>query len=143
MTESERDLRLLLRDLDPVLCDGSYVFTSVPPDQAIPDGLRPLAMFREAEGTTLVIDEATAQRANLPVSFRAAWITLRVSSDLHAVGLTAAVSSALADRGICCNVIAGAIHDHLFVPSDRARDAVDCLRALSEASDIEEPSSRR
>ncbi len=92
--------------------------------------LTPLATFREAEGLTVVLDEAAATQAGLPVLFRAAWISLTVHSDLEAVGLTAAVATALTHAGICCNVLAAACHDHLFVPVDAAQQALACLRAL-------------
>ncbi len=52
----------------------------------------------------------------MPILFRSAWITLTVHSDLQAVGLTAAFAAALAQADIPCNVVAGAYHDHLFVP---------------------------
>ncbi|MFD4182275.1 ACT domain-containing protein [Rhodococcus sp. NPDC058514] len=60
-----------------------------------------------------------------------AWLTLRVHSALDAVGLTAAVSSRLAEVGISCNVIAGYHHDHLLVPVDDAAAAVEALTALA------------
>ena len=44
-------------------------------------------------------------------------------SALEAVGLTAAVATALAAAGIPANVLAGYSHDHLLVPEDRADDA--------------------
>lgn len=94
------------------------------------DGLEAIATMREAEGPTVVIAEAAALARGWPVAFRSAWITLRVHSDLAAVGLTAAFSRALRDAGISCNVIAGVHHDHLFVPVDRAADAMACLQAL-------------
>lgn len=72
-----------------------------------------------------------ADRAGLAYDFVAAWITLRVHSALHAVGLTATVSTALAAGGISCNVVAGHHHDHLLVPVDRAHDALLILRELS------------
>jgi hypothetical protein len=50
------------------------------------------------------------------------------------VGLTAVVSSALAEAGIACNVVAATRHDHLFVPIDRAADALAILRRLQEAA---------
>jgi hypothetical protein len=65
--------------------------------------------------------------------FRAAWITLTVHSDLEAVGLTAAVSVALGAAGISCNVVAGTYHDHLFVPAQKAADAMAALRKLQAA----------
>jgi len=58
---------------------------------------------------------------------------LDVNSALDAVGLTAAVSSALAAHGIPCNVLAGYHHDHLLVPIERAELAIAILDALSEA----------
>ena len=51
-------------------------------------------------------------------------------SALGAVGLTAAVARALADEGVPCNVLAGAMHDHLLVPEDDAARALDALRRL-------------
>jgi len=56
---------------------------------------------------------------------------LTVHSSLDAVGLTAAFSTALAQAGIGCNVLAGRYHDHILVPHNRREDAVAALRALS------------
>ena len=58
-------------------------------------------------------------------------ITLRVRSPLDAVGLTAAVSSALAAREMSCNLVAGHYHDHVFVRFEHLEAAMDALRALS------------
>ena len=127
------DLDVLLRTLEPVLDSGIYVYTSVPHGTDI-GGIDAIATLRETEGFTLVVHEDEAQRHRLPVLFRAAWITLKVHSDLHAVGLTAAFSRALADAGIGCNVIAGAMHDHIFVPHEQAQAALDALRALQRSA---------
>jgi len=128
------DLAALLRTMEPELHDGVYVYSSVPPDHDL-GGLTPVAMIREREGVTVVVPEADAIRAGLPVVFRAAWITLTVHSDLHAVGLTAAFATALGNAGISCNVIAGAFHDHIFVPADRGDAALQALRQLQRAAD--------
>ena len=42
------------------------------------------------------------------------------------------ISQALAQAGIGCNVVAGTVHDHLFVPAERAADAMAVLQALQE-----------
>jgi hypothetical protein len=115
--------------MHPVLNPGVYVFASVPADTAL-GSLEPLATFRESEGLTLIVEERQAAEANLPVLFRAAWITLTVHSDLQAVGLTAAVAAALADAGIGCNVVAAAFHDHLFVPVEAGERALATLQGL-------------
>ncbi len=129
MSGPSADLHQLLRSLDPVLHEGAFAF-AVLPTGTDPQGLEPLASFREEEGLTVVLREETALGRQLPVLFRAAWITLRVHSDLAAVGLTAAISQALAEAGLSCNVIAGAHHDHLFVPVEAAEAALAALRAL-------------
>lgn len=115
--------------LRPKLHPGVFVFASVD-SLADASQLAAVAVFRESEGVTVVVPEAEALRAGLAIGFRSAWITLEVHSDLHAVGLTAAFSRALADAGIACNVIAAVHHDHLFVPADRGEDALACLRQL-------------
>ncbi|MEY2817195.1 MAG: hypothetical protein RL275_658, partial [Chloroflexota bacterium] len=51
---------------------------------------------------------------------------------LEAVGLTAAVSKALTEANISCNVVAAYYHDHLFVPVKDADRAMDVLLSLSK-----------
>ncbi|HLO67491.1 MAG TPA: ACT domain-containing protein [Holophaga sp.] len=123
----------LLRGLRPVLHPGVQVFATVPRREDA-EGLAFLASFQEEEGLTLVLEEGEAARAGLEPLFRAAWITLTVHSALEAVGLTAAVAAALARESIACNVIAAARHDHLFVPVDRAQDALRVLAGLAEGA---------
>jgi len=119
----------LLRSLEPTLQPGVYAFVIARSDCNIA-ALQPIASFREAEGTTLIVNEASALAAGLRVRFRAAWLVLKVASDLNDVGLTAAVAAALADAGIACNVVAAVHHDHLFVPVEAADAALAALRAL-------------
>ncbi len=129
MSKAVSDLAVLLRSMEPVLHEGVYVYSSVPAD-VLPSSGSCVALVREPEGVTLIVPEAEALRLGLPVLFRAAWITLTVHSDLNAVGLTAAFASALGGAGISCNVVAGAYHDHVFVPVERAEDAMRTLRSL-------------
>ena len=58
-----------------------------------------------------------------------------VHSSLAAVGLTAAVAAALADHGISANVVAAFYHDHIFVPAERAEEALAALRAIQRSHD--------
>ncbi|HVE95679.1 MAG TPA: ACT domain-containing protein [Pseudonocardiaceae bacterium] len=129
---AETDLMALLRRLSPRLREGAYVYTIVP--EAIPPGAAPVVFVREDEGLTLILPPQQADDLGLPYDFVAAWITLQVHSALSAVGLTAAVSRVLAEAGISANVVAGFAHDHLFVPHDRADDAVRTLVALAATS---------
>jgi uncharacterized protein len=93
-----------------------------------------IGTFREREGLTVIAELDVAERLGVPILFRAAWITLTVHPDLAAVGLTAAFSAALGEAGISCNVVAAAYHDHIFVPIERAADAMDALKSLQRIS---------
>jgi uncharacterized protein len=129
----ERDLETLLRSADPELRPGRFVFVVVH-DEALLDQLDPEATIRESEGLTAVVRRERADALGVPYDYLAAWITLRVHSALDAVGLTAAVSRALAAAGLSCNVLAGLHHDHLLVPAGRADEALAVLRELSRAA---------
>ena len=132
-TGAIRDLKLLLAGMRPTLQAGRYAFTTLPPGLHI-DPEQIVASIREAEGVSVVMTATDALARGLPIAFTAAWITLEVHSDLAAVGLTAAFSHELAQAGIGCNVVAGTIHDHLFVPFDRANDAMAALQALQRSA---------
>jgi hypothetical protein len=125
----ERDLVRLLRGMKPVLSPEAYGY-AIWASKDCPDWA--FATVAEAEGLT-VVAPLDRIRASGMVSEPWARISLAVESDLAAVGLTAAFATALGERGISCNVIAGFHHDHLFVQWDRRDEAVLALEALSRA----------
>ena len=85
MKARSAELQALLRSLEPVLHDGVYVYSSLPEGRDERD-LGAVATVQEAEGLSVVVPEAAALGAGLPVLYRAAWITLTVQSELQAVG---------------------------------------------------------
>ena len=125
----ETDLVRLLSTLSPVVREGEYVFVTREAVERIDAD----ALIHEDEGVTHLVRREVADEMSWPYDFVAAWITLRVHSSLAGVGLTAAVSRALADAGISCNMVAGYFHDHLLVPHDRADEALAVLGRLSTA----------
>lgn len=120
------DLDEILRTLRPSVRAGAFVY--VVTDLPLPSH----ASVVEREGGSLVVEQAVADEAGLSYEGTFAWITLQVHSSLQAVGLTAAVSSALAEKGVPCNMLAGFYHDHILVPSDRVIDALAVLQNLSQ-----------
>jgi uncharacterized protein len=122
------DLAELLRHLAPVLHPGVFAFCELP--LGSPPPVEAIGWFREREALTVIVPEATAREHGWSVGYRAAWVSLGVESALSAVGLTAAVATALAARGISCNVVAASRHDHLFVPVEHAAAALAALRGL-------------
>ncbi|MDA7085310.1 ACT domain-containing protein [Pseudomonas sp. SA3-5] len=127
----ETALPTLLRSMQPVLNAGDYVFCCLQ-DRTQLQGLQPLGSFHEREGLTVILPRQQAEQLGLSFDYVAAWLTLEVHSALSAVGLTAAVASALAEAGISCNVIAGYYHDHLFVAAADGPRAQARLRQLAE-----------
>ena len=124
----EHDLNTLLREMNPEMQDGTFVFCSV--SKAIPPGIEPLLIFHEQEGTTIVIQRSEAERLGLPYQFPSRLITLTVHSSLDAVGFLAAVAAHLAAAGISVNAVSAYHHDHLFVPEDKAAEALSLLQAM-------------
>lgn len=129
--QGEMRLEKMLAELAIEVRPGTFTFLST--DAAVP-AHEVCAMITEAEGTTLVLEVGTAIAHGLPVDFEAAWLTVNVHSALEAVGLTAALSVALAASDIPCNVLSGFFHDHLLVPADRASEAVAVLNRLPNTS---------
>lgn len=126
----ERDLPTLLATMRAERQPGSYVFAVAPAGLDLA-AANPVVTVSEAEGRTVVVAQQTADSLGLSYDYVAAWLTLRVHSSLDAVGLTHAVSGRLAEAGISCNVVAGFHHDHLFVPADRADEALAALDDLA------------
>ena len=127
----ETHLPNILANLEVDVRAGTFfVLTRRSPDAAA-DAVAE-ARITEAEGITYVVPEAYARACGEPPGFVASWLSLRVHSALNAVGVTAAVSGALAGRGIACTVIAGFHHDHLLVPAARRDDAIAAIRSLRE-----------
>jgi hypothetical protein len=123
------DLAVLLATMEPVLYQGDYGFACV---NALPAGLPVFATVAEEEGLTLVALTRDLDASGIPHQGCWARISLTVTSELAAVGLTAAIATALTAKGISANVIAGYHHDHFFVQAARASDAVAAMRRLAD-----------
>ena len=127
------EIKTLLKEMKPILGNTDYVFITKSCFRLTYEiiELNPIATFLEKEGMTVVISKDEAEKKNL--SFNAVFhkITLEVHSSLEAVGLTAAISTALASQNISANVIAGYYHDHIFIQKSKAELALSILKELS------------
>jgi hypothetical protein len=126
-----RDLAVLLANMQPILRDGEFVFCSIPNNSPIPADLTPVLIFVESEGTTLIVPLDQAQGSGTEYTFRSRMITLGVNSALDAVGFLAVITKHLAAAGISVNAISAYHHDHIFVPSSRANEAMQVLSSIA------------
>lgn len=126
----EKNLEILLRNMRPALQEGEYVFCTL---QEMPASAlsRCVMTFQEAEGITVIANRELADEYGWKYQYIAGWITLKVHSSLEAVGLTAAVSHALAKENISCNVVAAYYHDHIFVDRNDCEKAMEVLESVT------------
>ncbi len=126
----ETNLQSLLANMQPDLLEGEFVFCSVSPKAFDQLRIHPIGYLREAEGITLIVERSIADDEGLDYEFVSRMITLNIHSSLEAVGFLAAITSKLAGAGISVNTVSAFYHDHLFVPTDRARAAMRLLEEL-------------
>lgn len=130
--------RDMIKGMSPTLVDGSFVFvTARAADLIAQCRARAIGMLVEAEGESFILKSEDAEALGFDCSQRMRQITLRVHSSLTGVGLTAAVSNALARLQIPCNVVAAFHHDHIFIPEALAEQALHLLMQLQQAYDTQ------
>lgn len=120
----ETDLSTMLRGLRPRLDPRRFSFETHS-GMTVAEGAerRPIGLFQESEGLTLIVEGGEGPYFSM--------ITLGVHSSLEAVGLTAAISTALASAGISANMVAAYFHDHVFIAEADATRALAVLEALA------------
>ena len=128
------EIDVLLKEMKPVLDRTDYVFSTKKCFQIDEEiiALNPIATFLESEGMTVVMSKIKAEKHKLSYDTIFNKITLEVHSSLEAVGLTAAISTALASRNISANMVTGYYHDHIFIPKDKADLALETLEGLTK-----------
>ncbi|MFA3915386.1 ACT domain-containing protein [Ruegeria hyattellae] len=128
MSERVKGTNAMIAGMNPVMMAGEFAFVAWPADTPWPDGT--IASHAEPEGLSLIVPMAAAPAQVVPMRC----ITLQVNSSLEGVGLTAAVSTALAHANIPANVVAAYHHDHVYVPADMADRALTILTDLQKDS---------
>ena len=128
---SKNDLKKILANLQPTLREESFIFMhSEKPIATLINNLNPIATFIEDEGSTLVISKEVADENSIHYETVFRCISLGVHSSLESCGLIAKLSGALTEQNIPTNVFAGYFHDHIFVPSDKAKRAMVILSSI-------------
>lgn len=129
----ETNLDTLLRQLKPLVRPEVFVFCTVPhAEYGDLASTNPFASIREEEGLTLVLVQEQADKIEMPYNGVFRCITLSVHSSLEAVGLTAVISTKLAEHQISANMLAGFHHDHVFVPAHQIESAIQILTSLTQ-----------
>lgn len=133
------NLQELLKKMSPKLETGKHYLASV--DESLLMNLANYlgyisCIYREEEGLSVLFSEDIKEEMSSlaeEVVGPFAIITLKVNSDLMAVGFLAKMTEALAKEGISVNAFSAYHHDHLLVPFERKNDALATLRKLQDA----------
>ena len=131
MIEPIKNLDLLIRNMQPVR-GPDYAFCQVDEPTYKATAVTPLAMFREAEGVTVIFPLTEVDKLRFPVTWVGTLITLNVNSSLDAVGFIAKITSELASANISVNAFSPVSHDHLFVKPDDADSTMEILRKMTQ-----------
>lgn len=129
----------MLAGMTPVLKQESFVFCTTR-DAILAEQARSAALswFREDEGTAMILELKIAASLGFDTTMPMNRIVLEVFSALDGVGLTAAVSTALAGDNIPCNMVSAYHHDNVFVPvalADRAMYILHSLQAQTQGGE--------
>ena len=119
---------------DPHLVDESFIFMTT--DQSlssISNTLNPIASFKENEGLSIVITQATADKNAITYDSVFSCISLGVHSSLESYGLISTISRELTQNNISTNVFSGYYHDHIFVQSEKADKALEIISKIGSS----------
>ncbi len=125
---AEKNLQVLLSSIKPRLHGDVFVFCTVSESEFKSLKIDPICMFRETEGVSITVEKSAADAASLKYDGTWSLITCEVNSDLNAVGFIAAMAKLLAEVGVPVNAVSAYHHDHLFVPTNRAKEAIQLLQ---------------
>ena len=130
----QTDLKKILESIDPYLVDESFIFMTT--DQSlssISNALNPIASFLENEGLSLVITQAIADKNAITYDSVFSCISLGVHSSLESYGLISTISKELTQNNISTNVFSGYYHDHIFVQSSKAHQALEIISKIGSS----------
>ena len=130
----QTDLKKIIESIDPYLVDESFIFMTT--DQSlssISNTLNPIASFMENEGLSLVITQATADKNAITYDSVFSCISLGVHSSLESYGLISIISKELTQNNISTNVFSGYYHDHIFVQSSKAHQALEIISKIGSS----------
>ena len=130
----QTDLKKILESIDPYLVDESFIFMTT--DQSlssISNTLNPIASFKENEGLSIVITQATADKNAITYDSVFSCISLGVHSSLESYGLISTISRELTQNNISTNIFSGYYHDHIFVQSGKADKALEIISKIGSS----------
>ena len=127
------NLKTLLKQMKPKIVNGEFVFCTISKTRFSKLKIKPLMMFTEEEGISIIVKRKIAENNSLSYSGIWSWIILTVHSNLSAIGFLSVITDTLAKSKISVNIVSAYYHDHLFVPIEKSDKALELLKGLTAA----------
>ena len=128
------NLKEILQSINPHLLDEYFVFiTSNEPIEDLINSLNPKATFLEDEGNTLVITQRDADEHSIEYDSVFKCISLGVHSSLESYGLISTITNELSKHQISSNIFSGFFHDHIFVQTNKATEALKVISSIGSS----------
>lgn len=124
----------VLKTLNVSCDDIEYGFANVKDGTFIPTK-EIIGTFQETEALTLIATKNYFEQQNIKYDGSYAKLTIDVHTSLDLVGLTAILSSKLAENGISANVVAAYFHDHIFVQYPLRQKAISAILQLKDTNE--------
>lgn len=129
----ETNLKKLIATMSLELTNEEFVYCTLPLKSRNRFKINPICEFQEKEGVTVILKCTEAKTHKIASQYPCKKITLNIHSSLNAVGFLAAICNTLAKHNISVNPVSGYYHDHLFVPSQKAKKALQVLYDLRDS----------
>ena len=127
------NLKTLLKQMKPKIVNGEFVFCTISKTRFSELKIKPLMMFTEEEGISIIVKRKIAENNSLSYSGIWSWIILTVHSNLSAIGFLSVITDTLAKSKISVNIVSAYYHDHLFVPIEKSDQVLELLKGLTAA----------
>lgn len=125
------DLTYLIKNMNPNLMEGEYVFCKVNIDSKKIQELDPVSTFRIGKEYLVVLSKQNADKNRFGYDESYNMVSLKISSKNSEAEFLAVISGVFADQGIPSKVFSGIDTCFLFIPVEKIKDALQLLHDLT------------
>ena len=125
------DLTYLIRNMNPVLLDGEFIFCKVNIDSKKIHELEPISSIKTGKEYSIIIDKLKADKNRFGYNKIYKMVSLKLPSNHSEAEFMAVITGVFADQGIPSKVISCEEECYLFISTETIEDAVQLLHDLT------------
>jgi hypothetical protein len=125
------DLTYLIKNMNPTLMEGEYVFCKVNTDSKKVHELEPVSTFKNGKEYIVIITKENADKNKFGYSDIYKMVSLEIQSNKSEAEFLAVITGVFADQGILSKLFTLLDVCYLFVPVEKIKDAQQLLHDLT------------